>query len=145
MRGRRQYRRRVSPWRYLRRGWVTLARRAPENYRITFRRELLAEVLWEYGEDELAERALRLSEWQLTRVQRLTVWHELHDPEPTTGPKLSGGRLMARAMIDYIEGSNRDTKRLRRRTRPDDERYDAAYRSSVRDGTPLPPSTPPER
>jgi hypothetical protein len=135
---------RMSPLRQLRRGWINLARRAPENFRITFRRELLAEVLWEYGEDELAERALRLKERQLRRIQRLTAWHEINDPDPTAGPKLTGGRLMARAAIDYIEGSGRDTTRRRRRTRPDDQRYDAAYTAVVGEGRPPSPSTPAE-
>jgi hypothetical protein len=34
----------------------------PGNFRITFRRDVLAEALWQYGEDELADAALTLSE-----------------------------------------------------------------------------------
>jgi hypothetical protein len=41
----------------------------PENVRVTFRRDVLAEALWEYGEDELAEAALNLSEDDLHHVQ----------------------------------------------------------------------------
>ena len=109
-----------------------------------FRRDVLAESLWQYGEDELAERALRLSDRQLKRVQRLAVWHREHDPEPTEGPKLTSGRCMARGMIDFAELRARDTKRTRRRTRPDDQRYDAAYQASLEGPEKPLPSTPAE-
>jgi hypothetical protein len=112
-----------------------------EGFWITFRRDTLAETLWEYGEDKLAEKALRLSESQLKRVQRLAVWHHLHDPHPAEGPKLSNGRIMARAMIDFAELRARDTKRTRRRTRPQEQRYDAAYLASLEGEGKVLPST----
>jgi hypothetical protein len=108
-------------------------RRIPDNVRHTFRRDALAEALWQYGEDELAEAALDLTEDDLQQVQLLDVWHHQNDPDPATGPKLTNGRIMSRAMIEWAEGSARDTKRTRRRTRPKEE----AYRSSL-------PSTPAE-
>lgn len=111
---------------------------------MTFRRDVLAEALWEYGEDELAEAALRLGEDELHHVQLLAVWHYENDPEPEVGPKLKNARIMARAMIEFIERSSRDTKRLRRRTRPKAEAYDGAYHASLLNGEPL-PSTPAER
>lgn len=98
-------------------------RSIPENFRITFRRDLLAEALWEYGEDGLCEAALRLTEEQLQDVQLIAVWHQVNDPESVEGPKLSNGRIMARAMIEYAERASRDTVRRRRRTRPDSEKY----------------------
>ena len=100
-------------------------KRPPRNFSTEFSRELLAEVLWEYGEDELAEAALRLSDRQLRSVQRLDAWHHHHDREPKDGPRLTNGRIMARAMIDYACWWPRDTRRTRRRTRPQSERYDA--------------------
>ena len=45
-------------------------RSIPEDFRIAFRRDVLAEALWEYGEAELAEAALGLSE------------HDLHQGHP---------------------------------------------------------------
>lgn len=103
-------------------------RRIPTNLRISFRRDVLAEALWEYGEEELAKRALALSENDLHEVQLLAVWHHENDPDPTEGPKLTGARIMSRAMIQYVERSGRDTKRTRRRTRPESEGYNGGAR-----------------
>jgi hypothetical protein len=91
-------------------------RRVPSNFTITFEREVLADSLWQYDEVELAERAMRLSDEELHKVQRLAVWHHENDPDPTTGPKLSNARIIARAMIEYVERAPRDTRRVRRRT-----------------------------
>lgn len=113
------------------------------NFRIRFRRDVLAEALWEYGEDELAEAALRLSEDELDEVQLLAAWHHENDPEPAVGPKLTNARVIARAMIEFVERSARDTKRLRRRTRPKPQAYDGAYHASLLNAEPL-PSTPVE-
>lgn len=119
-------------------------RTIPANHRITYRRDVLAEALWEYGEDELAQRVLQLSDDQLHEIHRTTVWHYRNDPEPDSGPKLTNARIMARAAIDFLEGKERDTVRRRRRTRAEDERYDAAYLGGLRSGQ-SPPSTPAER
>jgi hypothetical protein len=119
-------------------------RTIPADFRITFRRDVLAEALWEYGEDALAKAALELGEADLHQVQLLAVWHYDNDPEPTSGPKLTNARIMARAMIEYVEGSPRDTKRQRRRTRSKDIAYDGAYHGSLLHGDPL-PSTPAEK
>jgi hypothetical protein len=118
-------------------------RPVPENLRITFRRDVLAETLWEYGEDELAVSALGLGEDDLRQVQRLTVWHHVNDPDPQRGPKLTNAGVMARAMIEWTERSSRDARRTRRRTRPKEEAYDGAYHASLLSGSPL-PSTPAE-
>jgi hypothetical protein len=118
-------------------------RTIPPNFRIAFRRDILAEALWEYGEEELAAAALQLGEDDLHQVQLLAVWHDQNDPEPASGPKLTNARIMARAMIEFVEGSARDTKRQRRRTRAKDLAYDGAYHESLLLGDPL-PSTPAE-
>jgi hypothetical protein len=118
-------------------------RPVPENFRINFRRDVLAEALWEYGEDELAEAALGLGEDDVRQVQRLAVWHHLHNPGPERGPKLTNARVMALAMIEWAERRSRDTKRARRRTRPKVEAYDGAYYASLLSGDLL-PSTPAE-
>jgi hypothetical protein len=118
-------------------------RPVPENFRINFRRDVLAEALWEYGEDDLAEAALCLGEDDLREVQRLAVWHHVNDPDPERGPKLTNARVNARAMIEWAERSSRDTKRTRRRTRPKEEAYYSAYYASLLSGNPL-PSTPAE-
>jgi hypothetical protein len=119
-------------------------RQVPENFRIAFRRDVLAEALWEYGEDELAQEALRLSERDLHQVQILAVWHHVNDVQPDVGPKLTNARIMARAMIEFAAGVARDTKRMRRRTRPKAEAFDGAYHASLLAGDPM-PDTPAER
>jgi hypothetical protein len=119
-----------------------IGRRASPNFRISFRRDTLAEALWEYGEDALAEAALRLGEEDLRRVQRLAAWRYENDLDPD-GAKLTNARIMALAMIEDAEGTARDTKRTRRRTRPKDQAYDGAYHASLLSGDPL-PSTPAE-
>ena len=80
---------------------------------------MLANSLWQYDEFELAEQARQLSDDDLRKVQRLAVWHHENDPDPTSGPKLNGARIMARAMIEFVERSPRDTRRVRRRTTKD--------------------------
>ena len=120
-----------------------IGRRVSSNFRISFRRDTLAEALWEYGEDALAEAALRLGEEDLRRVRRLAALRYENDPEPAGGPKLTNARIMALAMIEDAEGTARDTKRIRRRTRPKDQAYDGAYHASLVSGDPL-PSTPAE-
>jgi hypothetical protein len=112
----------------------------PENFRVSFRRDVLAEALWQYGEDKLAGAALELGEDDLRQVQRLAVWHHVNDPDPEGGPKLTNARVMARAMIEWAERNTRDTKRSRRRTRSKDEAYDGAYYASLTSGEPLPSS-----
>ena len=116
----------------------------PRNVRVIYRRDVLAEALWEHGEEDLAEAALKLAEEDLHQVQLLTVWHHKNDPEPDQGPKLTNSRIMARAMIEYVEGAARDTKRARRRTRKREDAYDGAYHASLLRGEPL-PSTPAEQ
>jgi hypothetical protein len=58
----------------------TRGRRIPDNQHIEFTRGVLAESLWEYGEDELAERALTLSDDGLVSVEHIALWHRLNDP-----------------------------------------------------------------
>lgn len=100
-------------------------REIPGNFRIWMRRETLAESLWEYGEDALAERLTKESDEGLDQILLVAVWHRINDPEPREGPKLTNGRIVARAAIEFYEGAARDTSRRRRRTRPESERYHA--------------------
>jgi hypothetical protein len=72
-------------------------REIPSNFTIQFTQGVLAESLWEYGEDDLAARAAELSASDLEAVQRFAVWHHVNDPEPESGPQLLSGRVDARA------------------------------------------------
>lgn len=104
-------------------------RELPHHYRVVAKREVLAEALWEYGEEDIAEHVLQTSDDDLDRILELTALHRLNDPEPDDGPKLTNARIMARAAIEFFERRPRDTKRRRRRTRPASERYGGAETS----------------
>lgn len=120
-------------------------RDVPDNFSISYTRANLAEALWEYGEDDLAEEALRLTESELNEVQILNVWHYENDPEPAAGPKLKLGRLSSRAMIEFAESRARDTTHRRRRTRPRDVGYLSATHAHAEGTGPAPETTPQER
>jgi len=98
-------------------------REIPAGTHIRIARDVLAECVWEYGEDDLAEQVLGLSDGGLEEVQRLALWHRLNDPDPEVGTKLTNARIEALAVIEFFEGRTRDTHRRRRRTRPASEGY----------------------
>lgn len=100
-----------------------LGRDISDATRLRFTRGVLAEALWEYGEAELAERAMTLTDSELERVARLAGWHRKNDPDPPEGPRLTNARIISRGAIEFFEGRTRDTVRRRRRTRPAAERY----------------------
>ena len=91
-------------------------RRVPSNFTMRFTREVLADCLWQYDEFELAEQAMQLSDEDLHKVQRLAVWHHENDRDPTTGPSCSVHGSWRGAMIEFVERTPRDTRRVRRRT-----------------------------
>lgn len=109
-------------------------RAIPSKFQMGVTRVQLAEGLWEYGEDELARRALELSEEELVEVGKVAVWHYLRDYDP---PRPMLGRIWARALIEFAESNARDTVRKRRRIRPESERCDARYRQALLSGAPL--------
>jgi hypothetical protein len=98
-------------------------REIPDGTAIRITREVLAECVWEYGEDDLAARVQGLSDADLEEVQRLALWHRLNDIEPEGGPRLTNARIETRAVIEFFEGRTRDTVRMRRRTRAASEGY----------------------
>jgi hypothetical protein len=98
-----------------------LGREIPDNLHLSIQREVLAEVLWEYGEDDLARQVMAATDDDMEQIARLALWHRKNDPEPVTS-----GRIHARGAIEFFELGTRDTVRRRRRTRPRAERYDAA-------------------
>ena len=102
-----------------------LGRALPDRVRLHVERPVLAECLWELGEDALAERALALSDEELEAVCDLALWHRHHQLDPPGGPRVTNGRTLARGMIDLVEGAGRETARRRRRTRPEGQRYTA--------------------
>jgi hypothetical protein len=91
----------------------------PHNSQPHIRRLELAELLWEYGEEPVAEAIASFSQSDLDAVCELAAWHALRDFE--TGQdreEFFRGDKYVLAAIEFVEGSPRMPKRKRRRTRP---------------------------
>jgi hypothetical protein len=96
----------------------------PHNIQPQIRPLELAELLWEYGEDRVAEKAAEFDQSDLDRTSELAAWHCLRNFE--TGEDRSETRPQDKwllAAIEYVEGVPRPPKRKRRRKRPPGERY----------------------
>jgi hypothetical protein len=74
-------------------------------------REVLAKMLREYGEDELAERALSLSDDELARIGTLGGYYAFSEDAMTLGGSMGGARALSLATIDVLEDTGRDLRR----------------------------------
>ncbi len=95
---------------------VRRAMKGPERFRMHFSVSQTAASLWDYGEDELADRALELSEDDLRAVQRIAATYE--DPTyplPIEGQRITHNHVTAIAAVAYLEGRLRPLARTRRR------------------------------
>lgn len=85
-------------------------------FHMHFSREMLASCLWSYGEDELADRALALSDGDLILVQNIAShYHDPSFPLPVEGQRISGGHVMALAAVTFFEREVRPLAQDRRR------------------------------
>lgn len=76
--------------------------------------------LWEFGEDELADQVLVMTEEDLGAVLRISaVYEDPGYPLPVETVKISHGHVRALAAIAYLEGSLRPLSRERRRPKKD--------------------------
>lgn len=77
-------------------------------------RQILADILWTYGEDSLAARAESLSDQEIERLQEIADTYAM---TPVTPP--GAGMLIARACalaaVEVMEGRPRPLARRRRR------------------------------
>src|SRR5690349_6130060 len=103
--------------------WTEDVRRAMEgraNFRVSFSITQAAASLWDYGEDDLAERALALSDEDLRAVWRIAATHENPSyPLPIEGQRITHNHVNAIATIAYLEGRLRPLARTRRRPEKD--------------------------
>jgi hypothetical protein len=77
---------------------------------------LIASALWDYGEDALAHRALRMSEEESGQIDRISAWYEMPDyPLPMTGQRITHSHVAAFAAITLFEGAIRPLARTQRR------------------------------
>lgn len=82
---------------------------------VSFDRELAAQCLWDYGEDQLAETARSLDDEAFELVQRVaTVFHDPAYPLPSAGQRITNGHIIAFAVVTLVEGL-RPLARTRRR------------------------------
>ena len=84
----------------------------------------MAASLWDYGEDDLADRALAMTDADLRHIQAIAAhFHDpVHDPAyalPMSGQRITGNHVMAFAAIAYFEKEIRPLSRTRRRRQAD--------------------------
>ena len=85
-------------------------------FSVSFSREVLATALWAFGEDELADRALSMSDTDHGHIQVIAAHFE--NPRyalPVGAKNITHNHVNALAAITYFEGRTRELARLRRR------------------------------
>jgi hypothetical protein len=76
----------------------------------------VAAALWDYGEDELAARAMGVTDAELASVENISAWYE--DPEyplPMSGQRITHNHVNAFAAATLFEGRVRPLAQTRRR------------------------------
>lgn len=76
-------------------------------------REVLAGMLRQHGEDDLAERALSLSDDELARIGTLGAYYAFSEDAMALGGSMGGTRALSLATIDVLENTGRDLRRSR--------------------------------
>ncbi len=71
-------------------------------------REVLAGMLRKHGEDDLAERALSLSDGELARIGTLGAYYAFSEIAMALGGSMGGTRALSLATIDVLEETGRD-------------------------------------
>lgn len=74
-------------------------------------REVLAGMLRAHDEDELAERALSLSDDELARIGTLGGYYAFSEDAMALGGSMGGTRALALATIDVLDGTGRNLRR----------------------------------
>ncbi len=73
-------------------------------------REVLASMLRQHGEDELAERVLSLSDDELARIGTLGAYYAFSEDAMALGGSMGGTRALSLATIDVLEATGRDLR-----------------------------------
>ena len=99
---------------------VVQAMKGVERLSVQASRHVIASQLWHYGEDELAERSLAMTDEDHAAIMRISaVYENPKYPLPVDGVQVSHGHVGALAAIAYFEGSLRPLNRSRRRPERD--------------------------
>jgi hypothetical protein len=86
------------------------------NFGVFVSRSQVAASLWDYGEDELAERALQMSDQDLLDVQAIAShFEDPRYPLPVPGQQITHNHVTALAAVMFYEGELRPLARTRRR------------------------------
>ena len=78
--------------------------------RMRVSRETLAGALRQYGEVELAERALSVSDDELARIGTLGSYYAFSEDAMALGGTMGGARALSLATIDVLENTGRDLR-----------------------------------
>jgi hypothetical protein len=78
--------------------------------RLGVSREVLASMLRQHGEDDLAERALSLSDDELARIGTLGAYYAFSEDAMALGGSVGGARALSLAAIDVLESTGHDLR-----------------------------------
>ncbi len=94
--------------------------RGKPNFNVHNSKSQVAAALWDYGEDELAARAIDMTDAELASIENISAWYE--DPAyplPMSGQRITHNHVNAFAAITLFEGRVRPLARTRRRPQRD--------------------------
>ncbi len=85
-------------------------------FTVHFSKSQAAASLWDFGEDELAERALHMGDQDLHLIRNIAAHYESPSyPLPVQGSRITHNHVTALATVTYFEGQARPLARSRRR------------------------------
>ncbi len=96
-------------------------------------RDTLARMLRSHGEDELAERALSVTDDELKRIGELGGCYAFSERAMATGGSMGGARALSMATIDVLEGTLRELRWLRSELEREMGCYDLSDAEFARD------------
>jgi hypothetical protein len=73
-------------------------------------REVLAGMLRQHGEEDLAERALTLTDDEVARIGTLGAYYAFSEDAMALGGSMGGARALSLATIDVLENTGRDLR-----------------------------------
>ena len=89
------------------------------NFRVHVSRSSVGASLWDFGEDDLAARALTMSDEDHQAIQRICAVYENPSYQLPREGRIAHMHVSAFAAIAYFEGSLRPLARTRRRPQKD--------------------------
>jgi hypothetical protein len=90
--------------------------RGVPGFNVYFSKSQVAAALWDHGEDDLADRALELSDEDLGRIQNIAAHFENPSyPLPVEGQRTTHNHVTALAAITFFDGQVRPLSQSRRR------------------------------